>query len=407
MKKLAGVAAVAAASLFLASACGSSDSSSVLSDGDTIKIGVVLPYTGVQAAIAEFESQGVEAAVNEINADGGIAGKWKIELVKADDQLDTSKSATVMRDLQADGVQIALGGQTTDLCQSAAEAAERVKILFVGAHCTSSKLVDPPITPNFYMTGQRDGDLTAANGRALAQVFPDVKEWDVFAYDSEVTRGFWTQTADAIEAAGGSAETNSEVYVPIGSTDLRNQLQSLVSGQSGSKDERGLFLGVYGSGTTSFIQQARPLGILDDYAVMAQTGVYWSTAKSLDGTAPPIYDVHEYFWSCQDNPINDQFVKSFEDVAGTKPDTGAYQGYVAMKMIAAAIEKSGSTDMSDIEDAMDGLTIDTPVGLPMTMDGDTHHADGPITTALLYGDKSAPDSIGVKDCKTVLASDLP
>lgn len=405
MKKPAKLTAIAIASLMFAAACGE-DSPSTSADGGTIKIGVVLPFTGVQAAIAKTESQGVEAAVKEINADGGIAGKWKIELVKADDQLDTSKSATVMRDLQKQGVQIAIGGQTTDLCRSAAEAAERVKILFVGAHCTSSKLVDPPVTPNFYMTGQRDADLTAANGRALAEEFPEVKSWDVFSYDSEITRGFWTQTADAISAKGGEAGTNTEAYVPIGATDLRNQLQKLVSGQTGSKEKRGLFLGVYGAGTTSFIQQARPLGILDDYAVIAQTGVYWTTAKPLNGTAPAIYDVHEYFWSCQDKPVNDKFVKTFEGLADAKPDTGAYQGYVATKMIAAAIEKADSSEVKDIGGAMDGLSIDTPAGLPMTMNGDTHHADGPITTALISGDKSAPDNVGVKDCKTVLASEL-
>lgn len=404
--RTAGLALAASVSLAL-SACASSgsDGGSASSDGP-IKVGVVLPYTGVQAAIARFEGLGAEVAVKEINDAGGIGGR-KIEIVKADDQLNPARSATVMRDLNSKGVELAMGGQTTDLCRSAAEASNRFKMMFVGAHCTSSTLVDPPVTPNYWMTGQRDVDLTKANGAALAKEFPDVKTWDVFAYDQEVTRNFWTQTSDELGKVSGSpVKTNSELYVPVGATDLRNQLSTLASGQKGDKSTRGLFLGVYGAGTTSFIQQARPLGILDDYGVIAQTGVYWSTAVSLKGTAPSIYDVHEYFWSCQENAENTKFVDEFESLAGEKPDTGAYQGYVAMKMIAAAVKKAGKSDSASVQKAMAGLSIDTPAGVKMTMDGDTHHGDGAITTASLFGDDSAPEKVGIKDCKTVLASDL-
>jgi branched-chain amino acid transport system substrate-binding protein len=397
----------AVASALVLSGCGKgTDTAS--EDGGTVKIGVVLPYTGVQATIARMEGLGVETAAEEINKAGGIAGKWKIELVKQDDKLSIERSATVMRDLKAEGVQMALGGQTTDLCQSAAEAADRFGIMFVGAHCTSRKLVEPePVTPNFFMTGQLDSDMTKANGTALAKEFPNVKTWDVFAYDQKVTRNFWTQTSEAIsEQTGEPVRTNKEIYVPVDATDLRDQLSTLTSGHKGKKSERGLFLGVYGAGTTSFIQQARPLGLSDDYAVTAQTGVYWSTAKSYKGKAPAIYDVHEYFWNCQKNAANDTFVKNFEKLAKEKPDTGAYQGYVALKMIAAAIEKAGTADRGAVQKAMAGLSVDTPAGRPLTMDGTTHHAKGPITTATLYGDPSAPETVGVKDCKIVQASDL-
>src|SRR5699024_10792167 len=117
---------------------------------DTVKIGVVLPFTGVQATIAKLEGQGAEVAAKEINDAGGIDGKWKIELVDVDDQLDPARSATVIRQLNDEGVELALGGQTSDLCKSTAEATQRFNITFIGAHCTSPELVDPPITPNFF-----------------------------------------------------------------------------------------------------------------------------------------------------------------------------------------------------------------------------------------------------------------
>ncbi|SOD74669.1 amino acid/amide ABC transporter substrate-binding protein (HAAT family) [Jatrophihabitans sp. GAS493] len=401
---VAGVAAI----VLTISACASDKSSSSSggsgSSSGTIKVGVVLPFSGVQATIAGLEGQGVQTAIDEINAKGGIKGQ-KLEMVKADDQLSATQAATVMRDLNSKGVKLAVGGQTSDLCKAEAQAANRFGIIFIGAHCTSKTLVNPPVSPNFWMTGQLDTDLTRANGQALAALFPNVQTWDVFAYDQSVTRGFWTQTRDEIsKVTGKEVVTNKEVYVPATATDFKTQLSAIASSQTGTKETRGLFLGVYGAGTTSFIQQARPLGLLDDYAVMAQTGVYWSTAVSLKGTAPPIYDVHEYFYSCQNNPTNTAFIADFKKVAGQLPDTGAYQGYMAIEMLSAAIAKAGSGDPTAVGKAMPGISAMTPTGETMTMDGTSHHADGPITTALLSGDTSAPENVSVTDCKTVLSS---
>ena len=406
---LVGATAVA---LALVAGCGTdegtaSSGGSGGGEGGTVKVGVVLPFSGVQAAIARFEGIGAEVAAKQINDAGGIAGKWKIELVQKDDQLDAARSGSVVRELSSEGVSLAMGGQTTTLCQSLAEATAGAEIAFFGAHCTSKKLIDPPVTDNFWMVSAKDVDLTKALGSYISEEFPDVDQWSVFAYDQEVTRGFWTQTAAEISAQTGNDITaKQEFYVPVGETNYRNQLSSLLSGSQGAKDNSGLFLGVYGAGTTSFIQQAKPLGLLDAYAVIAQTGVYWTTAKALEGTAPSIHNVHEYFWSCQDNEMNKKFVADFEALAGEKPDTGAYQSYVTLNLIAAAIEKADSIDQAAVQEALPGLSIDTPTGLELTMDGDSHHANQPITVANLYGDPSAPQTVGIRDCKTVLADEL-
>jgi branched-chain amino acid transport system substrate-binding protein len=415
------VAVVFAATGLAAAACGSSSGSSSStpassssgtstaassSAGGVIKVGVVLPLSGVQAAIAKLENEGYQTAVKQINASGGVDGK-QLQIVEEDDALDTTKAATLMRDLNSKGVKLALGGQTSTLCQAEAQAAARFDILYIGAHCTSKTLIDPaPVSANYWMTGQLDTDLTRANGEALASLFPNVTSWDVFGYDQDVTRGFWTQTeAQIAKVTGKPVTANTQVYVAATATDFKTQLSSLVSNLKGSKGTRGLFLAVYGAGTTSFIQQARPLGLLDDYGVIAQTGVYWETAEALNGTAPPIYDVHEYFDSCQSNPENTAFVNDFKALAGELPDTGAYQGYVATEMLAAAIKKAGAADSASVGKAFPGVTYQTPTGLTMTM-GANHHADGPITTALLGGDKSAPETISVTDCKSVLSSQL-
>ena len=51
---------------------------------ETVKVGIILPLTGGQAAFGEIEKNSFEMALEEINAAGGIGGK-KLELVFEDD----------------------------------------------------------------------------------------------------------------------------------------------------------------------------------------------------------------------------------------------------------------------------------------------------------------------------------
>lgn len=399
------VAALAAMTLALAACAGGAgeDPDSPSGGGsESVKIGVVLPFTGVQATIAKLEGQGAAVAAEMINAEGGVDGKWQIELVEVDDQLDTGRSATVIRDLNDQDVALAIGGQTSDLCKSSAEAAQRFNITFIGAHCTSPDLVDPPITPNFFMIGQQMTTLANAIGGSLAESHPDIEVWDVVTYDVEAMRLSWDVAKASMEdALGRSVEEGERYAVPVGATTLRNEIAGLVA--TPDKANRGLFLGVYGAGTTAFIQQAAPTGILEEYGVIAQTGVYWPTATAMDGTAPAIVNVHDYFYPCQSTPENDEFVAAFEEETGEKPDSGAYQGYLAVRLLAAAITEAGSTDSDKVQEALKGLSIETPQGLEMTIDSETHAGNGAATVALLAGDPAAPQGVSITDCSLVPA----
>ncbi|WP_082554531.1 ABC transporter substrate-binding protein [Aeromicrobium sp. Root495] len=389
--------ALATAGALVLGGCASSGDES---DDGTVKVGVVLPFTGVQATIAKLEGQGAEVAAKLINADGGVDGKWKIDLVKVDDQLDPGRSATVIRDLNDKGVDLAIGGQTSDLCKSSAEASQRFNMTFIGAHCTSPDLVDPPITPNFYMIGQQMTDIATAIGTGLAKRYPDIETWDVMTYDVEAMRLSWDVAKKAMEKElGRPVKVGKKYAVPVTATTLRKEISGLDS--TGDKSKRGLFLGVYGAGTTSFIQQAKPTGLLDDYGVLAQTGVYWPTATALKGAAPAIYNVHDYFYACQDTAENKEFVAAFEKETGEKPDAGAYQSYLAVRLLEAAISKAGSTDTAKVQKELQGISLETPMGTTMKIGAETHAGSGGVTTAVLAGDPSAPQGVKISDCDVV------
>jgi len=64
----------------------------------TIKIGVIIPLTGKGAVWGESVSNGVQLAMEEINAAGGVLGK-DIEVIMEDDQLDVKRSISAFNKL--------------------------------------------------------------------------------------------------------------------------------------------------------------------------------------------------------------------------------------------------------------------------------------------------------------------
>ncbi|MEJ2365016.1 MAG: ABC transporter substrate-binding protein [Deltaproteobacteria bacterium] len=76
---------------------------------DTVKVGIVLPLTGSQAAFGEIEKQSFDLALEEINAAGGIKGK-KLEFLMEDDTGRPEVGRSVAEKLITKDKVVMLGG---------------------------------------------------------------------------------------------------------------------------------------------------------------------------------------------------------------------------------------------------------------------------------------------------------
>src|SRR6201995_336149 len=83
----------------------------------SVKVGINLPFTGADAHDAELIKDGAMLAIDEANAQGGVAG-YKIEVLLLDDgtatagQYDPAQGATNARKMVSDkAVVAALGAQ--------------------------------------------------------------------------------------------------------------------------------------------------------------------------------------------------------------------------------------------------------------------------------------------------------
>ena len=124
MKKFFGALALAA--VFLGAAVAAADDSNA-----PFKLGGIFSLSGYGAVGGQAELRGVELAVDEINASGGIKGH-PIKIVVEDDRSDLKATAVAMHKLAAvDHVPVVIGPNWSEFAEVAADIAEQSKIVML------------------------------------------------------------------------------------------------------------------------------------------------------------------------------------------------------------------------------------------------------------------------------------
>jgi branched-chain amino acid transport system substrate-binding protein len=107
----------------------------------TVKIGTFGPFTGPAAGLGLEAKKGIEFAVQQFNAAGGIDGK-KVELISYDDRGNRAEAVSVVRKLiENDGVQAIVDGSLSLTSIAAAPVVNDAKIPMVAAYANAVGIV--------------------------------------------------------------------------------------------------------------------------------------------------------------------------------------------------------------------------------------------------------------------------
>jgi branched-chain amino acid transport system substrate-binding protein len=99
---------------------------------ETIKVGLVAALSGQSAKSGEAIMRGLEVAIDEINAQGGVLSK-KIELIRRDDESNPAKGVVAARELvQKEKVVAFFGGIDTPVSLAIVPFANQAKVPFIG-----------------------------------------------------------------------------------------------------------------------------------------------------------------------------------------------------------------------------------------------------------------------------------
>ncbi len=117
---------------------------------EPIKIGLVTALSGQSALAGEAITRGMQLAIDEINAKGGLLGGRKLELVRRDDEANPAKGVTAARELIfREKVAVVFGGLDTPVSMAIVPLMNQEKMPFMGPWAAGTGITKNGANPNF------------------------------------------------------------------------------------------------------------------------------------------------------------------------------------------------------------------------------------------------------------------
>lgn len=307
-----------------------------------IKIGFLGALTGSVANYGTYTLKGIEMAADEINAAGGINGK-KITIVVEDNRGDATEIANVTQKfINKDKVAAIIGDPTTGGTKVAAKIAQENKVVLLSAGATGTGVVE---IGDFIF---RNTLLDAVAGPATVKyVIQDLK-WSKVALITSINNtysmGLTPIFKKAVQDNGGQIVI--EESVQDGDTDFSAQITKIKA-----KNPDVLLFSGYYTEAALLLKEARKQGL--PAKIVGGDGCLGEDLYKLGGKDAEGSIVYSGFSPEQPSPETAKFLEAFKaKYPGVQADMFVAQGYDAVKILAAAMQKANSTDPKVFKDAL-------------------------------------------------------
>ena len=371
-KKAASVMLASAMVVSLA-ACGSSgNKSGGSSDSDTFKIGGIGPTTGDAAIYGTAVKNGIQLAVDEINAAGGINGK-QIEYKFEDDQSDAEKSVNAYNTLKDWGMQMLIGTTTSTPCTAVVEESHNDNLFQFTPSATAVESIQYDNAFRMCFSDPNQGSASAdyiAGNNLAKKVAVIYNSSDT--YSSGIYQNFVTEAEKK-----GLEVVAAKAFTADNKTDFSVQIQK-------AKDAGAelVFLPIYYTEASLILAQADSMGFETKFfgcdgmdGILGVENFDTSLAEGLMLLTP--------FAADSTDEKTQNFVKAYKDAYKDTPNQFAADAYDAVYAVKAAAEKEdvkADMDVADIcaalEKGMTEITLEGVTGdeITWTEDGEPNKA---------------------------------
>ena len=353
-----------------------------------IVIGVSTPKTGAAATASEWEMWGVDLAVEEINAAGGVLGK-KLEILVMDNKCNPSEAVNVANKLVEAKV-VAIEGSH---CSSAHLASMKIiadakipMITGIASNPQISDLAGPGRNEYAFRISASDSSMMEALGiyLAKAKVF---KTAAIIAEDTDFGRG----GADAFKkvAEKSGIQVVSTDFHPQNTPDFTSILTRI---QQRRPDAIATFQ--IGGDSINFLRQAMQLGVHIPYTGRVELGGRNQPIIEAGGMEKSI-SAWQYS-ALVESPQNKAFAAKIKAKHNTEPYLQSWAGYDCIRVLAQAIKAAGSTDGEKIKNAIKNMTFTNLMGKTVTFDDHNSAGHYVVLNTVLNRKVAVADVVEVK-----------
>jgi branched-chain amino acid transport system substrate-binding protein len=321
---------------------------------DVIKIGELNSYKSQPAFLGPYK-KGMDLAVEQINAAGGVNGK-SLQLIIRDDNSNPGDAVRAAQELLTrDKVDVLTGTFLSHVGLAITDFARHQKRFFLASEPLTNKMVWED--GNRYTFRLRNSTYMQVAMLIPAAVKMNKKRWAIVYPNYEYGQSAVATFKELLKKAQPDVEFVAEQAAPLGKIDAGNVVQAL----SDAKPEA-LFNVLFATDLAKFVRAGNQRNFFKGLPAVSMLTGEPEYLDPLGNETPVGWVVNGYPWYAIHTPEHQKFLSAYQARFNDHPRLGSLIGYNTILSLAAGIRKAGSTDTEALIEAFKGLKLDTPVG---------------------------------------------
>ena len=321
---------------------------------ESIKIGEINHYKRM-AAFAGPYKQGIELALEEVNAAGGVLGK-PLEFIFRDDQGKPGEAVRIAEELMTrEGTVMLTGTILSNIGLAISSLAAEKGYVYLASEPLADSIVWE--SGNEYTFRLRASTYMQAAMLAEAASKTDAKTYATiapnYAYGKDAVAAF----KKALTALKPDVEFVTEQWPALFKIDAGAEVQAIERAKPDA-----IYNVTFGGDLAKFVREGTTRGLFDGRSVYGLLTGEPEYIDPLEDEAPVGWTVTGYPWYDFEEGDNKAFVDTYMAKYEERPGIGSLVGYMTVQSIAAAITRAGATDADSLIAGFKGLDVDTPVG---------------------------------------------
>jgi branched-chain amino acid transport system substrate-binding protein len=309
-----------------------------------IKLGMVLAKTGFFAELGAAEANGAQIAAEQ--AGMKVLGR-PIDIIWYDEPNPQGAQQNFEKLVQDDKVVAVVGGTGSATTLAMASSAKRLKTPFVVSGAAAREITGKDCNRYTFRTM---ATIPAFAEASVPAALERGKDWYFIVANYAYGKDLHATFSAALAKAGGK-EVGAD-FVPAGTTDFSSYILKIKRAKP-----KVVVTGLGGSDAAVFFKQYAEYGMQDEAPLMVPA----ISDTHMWAVGPEVASgVHANLWHYSDpenSEVEKAFTKTYQAKNGKPPTVEAWQGWVTMRMLLAAMEAAKSTDAKAVVQSLEKLKL--------------------------------------------------
>jgi len=327
-------------------------STPVLATDEPVRVGIMLPFSGVYAALGDATRNGLKMALQEKASE--LHGR-QIEYIEIDTEARPERAPEIASSLldrsQADFI---VGPVHSGVAMGMLKVLRGKDTVMIVPNAGAGPVTGPLCAPNVFRTSFSSWQPSYPMGKvALEKGYKNVvtMSWNY---------GMGRESLDAFEESftAGGGEIVKQILVPFPQTEFQSYLSEIASLKPDA-----VFVFFAGGGAVKFVKDYDALGLKGKIPLLGSGFLTEGTTAAQGESAEGVMTTLHYA-DTLDNELNTRFRASYKEQFGKPSDLYAVQGYDTGLLIANALIqlKGDISDRDALIKTMANTTIKSPRG---------------------------------------------